>query len=68
MRCSKLLSVPVHALDGRTTGVLKRDETAGRPASGASTKKDTIRLSTVEKENSTNFFFIFLSTLSRSTT
>ena len=44
--------------------MLKRDETAGRPASRASSKKDTIRLSTVEKENSTNFFSFF-SRLSR---
>jgi hypothetical protein len=49
--------------DGRH--VLKRDETAGRPASGASSKKFLIRLSTVEKQNSTNFFFIFLSTVEK---
>jgi len=53
----------MHWTDGRH--VLKRDETAGRPASGASSKKDTIRLSTVEKQNSTIFFFIFLSTVEK---
>jgi len=53
----------MHWTDGRH--VLKRDETAGRPASGASSKKFLIRLSTVEKQNSTNFFFIFLSTVEK---